>query len=253
MDNENIYTNIVDLEKEIEKRRNDKELNEKLLKFWHIHKPDFIRDNTCLVLSKPLITPNKELKYFLDIAKEFNFKTLFLEYLKGKFVGVNEEKRHLGKMYFYHGRGKKHGSKLNHVNIIDFTKQEGKRVEDVMTVNGKSVKDFHRQILKNKFPDNNFDIIDISPWFDNTKHLDEYYVFYLSLFIKDFVLFENFIFDDREESKFTKEKFMPSFEKVTKMFGYKPLIIPLLPHENEKSRTWFYYDGDIEEHVRGMI
>lgn len=253
MKNENIYTRLCDIENEIKKRRDDIELKDKLENFWGENKPNFIKADTRLVISKPLITPNIEFKYFIDLAREFDREVSLFEYLNGKFVGINDEKKHLGKMYFYHGKGKKHGNIINKINILDFSSQEGKTLKDVALSNGKKIKDFHREMLENKFPNTQLDIQDISEWFDKTKNIDEYYVFYLSLFLRDFVLFENFIFDDKEESKFTLKRFMPSFEKVEKIFGYKPLIVPLLPHEEEKSKTWFYYDGDVEEYVRRVI
>ena len=73
------------------------------------------------------------------------------------------------------------------------------------------------------------------------------------MFIRDNILFENFLFDEKEESKFTLDKFLPSFKKTIEIFGVKPLIVPLLPHEHEKSDLWFSYDEKVQKIVEGML
>lgn len=241
-------------EMEINRRHGDKELKQKLEEFWGENKPDFLDEaGPRSVLSKVLITPNREFEYFLDISRDIGLKTSFWEYHSGKFVGRNQEKRHLGKLFFYHGLGKNNGHIIDHKNIVDFNTEEGNRISDVKTLNGKSLVEFHHDILKKRFPDEAFRIKDISEWFDKVRNLDEYYVYYLSLFIRDHILFENFLYNEEEESKFTINKFLPSFEKVTKIFGVKPLIVPLLPHEHEKSNLWFSYGECSKKIVEDMI
>ena len=105
---DDIYTSLEEAEIEIKRRHKDTALKKKLDLFWGKNKPDFIcSDGPRSVLSKPLITPNLEFKYFIDISKDINLDTCLWEYENGKFVGKNQEKRHLGKMFFYHGHGKK--------------------------------------------------------------------------------------------------------------------------------------------------
>lgn len=254
MNLDEIYTSLGEAEIEIKRRHKDKKLKKKLDDFWGENTPDFIhKDGPRSVLSKPLVTPNLEFKYFLDITKEIDMDTCFWEYSNGKFVGKNQEKRHLGKMFFYHGHGKKNGSIIDHKCVVDFTKEEGKRICDVNTVCDKNLIDFHHKILKKNYPKEKLKIKDISKWFDKTRYLDAYYLYYLSLFIRDHILFENFFFDDKEESKFTYDKFLPSFKKVTELFGYKPLIVPLLPHEHEKSHFWLSYDEKTKKIVEDML
>jgi hypothetical protein len=254
MNIDDIYTSLSDAEIEIKRRHQDLDLKKKLDSFWAENRPNFIHDDSPRsVFSKSVITPNLELKYFLDVSKDIGIKTYLWEYGNGKFVGKNSEKRHLGKIFFHNGHGKNNGHKIHHLNIVDFNKQEGKIISEVETLHNKKLMHFHREMLKKRFPDEDFRIKDISEWFDKTRHLDHYYVYYLSLFIRDHILFENFLFDEKEESKFTLDKFLPSFEKVTKLFGVKPLIVPLLPHEHEKSHLWFMYDKKVQDHVDGML
>lgn len=254
MNTDDIYTSLKDIQGEIERRQNDTALQERLDVFWGDRKPAFVTGGEPkLVLSKSLITPNLEFRYFLDIAEDIGLERSLWEYTVGKFVGKNQEKRHLGKLHFFHGRGKKNGKKIDHLNVVNFNTEEGKQMRDVMTLNGQTLVDFHHDLLSKRSPAENLKPIDVSEWFDETKKLDLYYVYYLSLFIRDHILFENFLPDDEEESKFTVEKFFPSFEKVTEIFGIKPLIVPLLPIEHEKSSTWFSYDEETQENVKNML
>jgi hypothetical protein len=254
MNREYIYTSIREAKAEIKRRQSDLVLKKKLDDFWGKHKPDFHKENQPrLVLSKSLVTPNREFEYFLDISHDMGLEACLWEYQHGKFVGKNQEKRHLGKLFFHHGLGKHHGHIITHKNIIDFNTEEGKLIKEVNTINNMKLPDFHHEILSKRFPDAKFELRDISDWFNKTRNLDEYYVYYLSLFIRDHILFENFIYNEVEESKFTFDKFIPSFEKVTKMFGVKPLIVPLLPHEHEKSDMWFMYDDKTKKIVEDVV
>jgi hypothetical protein len=249
-----IYSTLEDAVSELDKRKDDKVLEKKLLDFWGENKPYFF-DNEVItaVLSKPIITPNLEFKYFLDVAQEFGLSISLLEYKDGKFVGKNPEKKHLGKLLIYKGHGKKNGNKLEHLSIVNFNKEEGKKLSEVATLTGKNLATFHSDLLKKAFAEFDFKTFDISSWFNRTRYLDAYYLYYLSLFIKDGILFENFVMDQKEESKFTFEKFIPSFEKATEIFGVKPLIVPLLPLEHEKSNLWFSYDEKVEKIIRDML
>ncbi len=254
MNRDDIYTSLGEAEIEIKKRHKDLKLKKKLEDFWGKNLPDFIHDGSPRsVLSKSIMTPNLEFKYFMDISKEIGLDICLWEYHEGKFVGKNQEKRHLGKMFFHHGHGKKNGNIINHKNIVDFS-EEGKKMCDVKTLSGKSLVDFHHEVLEKYFSKEHFNIKDISEWFNKTRTLDLYYLYYLSLFIRDHILFENFFFDgEKEECKFTCDNFMPSFKKVTEIFGYKPLIVPLLPHEHEKSHFWLSYDEKTQKIVEDML
>lgn len=254
MNPNDIYTSLGEAEAEIKKRHNDPALKKRLEDFWGENKPNFICETgPRAVLSKSIITPNKEFKYFLDVSNILNLDKCFFEYHRGKFVGKNQEKRHLGKMFFHHGKGKKNGDKTEHISVVDFNKHEGKKMSEVDTVFDKKMVDFHHELINKSLPNEKFNLTDISEWFDKTRYLDAYYVYYLSLFIRDHILFENFLFDEKEESKFTLDKFLPSFEKVTKIFGVKPIIVPLLPHEHEKNDLWFSYDEDVQKKVKAML
>jgi hypothetical protein len=74
------------------------------------------------------MTPNYELFYFLDLAETVDLDFALLEYSHDKFVAKNPDKYNLGKIIFHNGEGKKGGTKLESVNVVNFNKTEGKMV-----------------------------------------------------------------------------------------------------------------------------
>jgi hypothetical protein len=75
-----------------------------------------------------------------------------------------------------------------------------------------------------------------------------YYRPFLSLFIRDGIMFDNILLND-EEIRFTSQTFLPSFLEISRHFGLKPLIVPLTPHENEESRLWMCYPNQDKKYV----
>src|SRR5687767_6880263 len=89
-----IYTPISLIELELSRRRKDKELVKKVEDFLGDYILPELKSEPKAVLSRALITPNQEFKYFMDIVKEINLEPLGLEY-HDKLVAKNSEKYHL--------------------------------------------------------------------------------------------------------------------------------------------------------------
>lgn len=250
---EEIYTSYGDLDEIIKERKQNKELQKKVDDFLGDHPLRYATDNYKAVLSRTIFTPNLELEYFLDVIKDFNLDPSLLEY-GGKFVAKNIEKYHLCKLFFFEHIGKKGGILYESLKIVDFNKNEGKPMSDIETIGGEKLIDFHHKLLEYKYPTLTQNIIIFSEWFNKTRFLTEYYYFYFfSLFISHGVLFENFLMNDKEESKFIKDNVFLSFKRVEEYFGVKPIIVPLLPFESEKYRTWVSYRSNLEPVAKNIM
>ena len=70
-----------------------------------------------------------------------------LEYTGDKCCSMNEDKHLLGKITFYHGKGKRNGDKVTHPRVIDFYTADGKRFQDIQTVWGEGFVAFHHRLL----------------------------------------------------------------------------------------------------------
>lgn len=178
----------------------------------------------------------------------------FLEYLDGKFVARNFNKYHLCRMFFHNGRGKNGGDKISTLKVVNFNTMEGKKMKHIETVGGENFVDFHHKILKKNVPKIDVGkICDISRWFNKHRKVSKhYYLHYLALFLCHGVLFDNFI-TKNGEGDFTEKKIIPSFKKLEKIFGIKPLVVPLTPIEDESELYWWCYPAKIEKTAKERI
>ena len=242
-----IYTPLTEIKEELQKRRRNKELMQEVKRFfgsWAL--PEMEKDPKA-VLSRTIATPNMELCHFLDLAEEVNLDPLLLEY-PDKFVAKNLDKYHLCKLYFNRKTKNKSTFIADTLKIVDFNANEGRMFTEIDTVWGEKIIDVHHRVLYATFPILKNKVIDFTPWFSQTRHLTKYYyLYFLSLFVCNGVLFENFLTGDKEESSFINEKLLPSFKEVEDIFGVKPLIFPVLPLNLAISTYWYSYPESMEK------
>lgn len=246
-----VYTPIVEILAELEKRKNNRLLAQKVKEFWG-EIPNFLKSENArhAFFSRPIITPNTELKYLLDIIPLFGLSPFFLEY-PSKFVLRNQDKRSLAELCFIKDFDKNPRAKRECLRIVDFKKWEGKNLTDVETIWGENLRSFHRTLLFDEVPEVVNNIVDFSEWFNIARQENGfYYLKFLSLFIRNGVLFENFLGNDADENSFFQEKVAPSFKKATEIFGVKPLIFPLLPIRDEKNAVWLAYSQTTKNKIK---
>lgn len=249
----NIYTPLLEAKKELERRRGDKKLLKKVFDFLGKHPLQEVGEETFAFQSKSIFSPNRELKNFLDLSSSVGLKPMLLEY-NGKFVARNFEKYLLCKMYFNSGVNKKGETICVSKRIIDFNKEEGNNMGIISTISGSKLKDLHHELLFREYPDIKNNLRDLNDWFDKSVEMDEQiYTYFLSLFLVNGILFENYLPDDAEEKYFIKNKLIPGIKRVEKIFGVKPLIVPSLPFEGEDLREWYSYDNQTFNHFNDII
>jgi len=244
-----IYTQFPQIKEEVERRWNDQNLKKRVEEFFGSNMLDVFSSRPRAVLSRSIGTPNKELGYFLDLAKELGLEPLILEY-PDKFVAKNLDKYHLCRMFFTKVSKKGVMTPVATLKIIDFNEDEGKNLRDIKTTWGENIIEFHHKLLHSHYPEVENKILDFSEWFNKTRYIsNHYYLYFLALFIRNGVLFDNFLIEDKEEGMFINSKFLPSLEEAERIFGMKPLIFPLLPFENEQFTQWLSYP----EQVKNML
>lgn len=241
-----IYTPFSQIKFELEKRRKDKDLMKKVEIFFGSNMPNFMGKYPHAVLSRSIATPNVELSYFLELSKELALDPLILEF-PDKLVAKNLSKYYLCKLFFFRKNKKGNSIVVDTKNIINFNKDEGKELGKITTIYGDKLIDMHHKILLSKFPELKNKFIDFSDWFSKTRYISKYYyLYFLSLFVCHGVLFENFLFEDKEEANFIKDKFLPSFKQIESLFGVKPLIYPLLPFKQATNTYWHSYPEELK-------
>jgi hypothetical protein len=201
-------------------------------------------------ISRPVTTPNFEMHTFLMQAEMIGLDPVSIEY-PGKLVARNADKYHACMMYFRKGNKRLHSHQVDKMKVADISKYEGKNMSTTPTIFDEMLPDFHRKLFLKEFPTLADSIVDYTEWFNKgRKSTEHYYLYHLALFLCHGILFDNFFFTDEVERDFIIEKILPSFEKITEMFGVRPLIVPILPLDSERSHEWLYYPDRTREHIR---
>jgi len=248
-----VYTPLNEAMEELKRRREDKKLGETISELLHGDIPSILEGPSIkAVLFRQLVTPNYEVRRFFHLVEGLNgLEPLFWEYYEDKFTSNNEWKHSLGKMKFFVRVGKKKEGRTEHVTIVDFAKYDGKKISQVKTLWGQSLVRFHHEFFENVYQPWSDFFFDSSEWFwRNGVSADKYYTPFFRLFVRDAILFENFMLDVKELS-FTKDIFLPAFIQVFRETGHKPLVVALEPTEIEEDVFWLCHPSKSKSFVEG--
>lgn len=232
-----IYTPIEQAKKEIWRRWNDKKLRERVEKFSENVPKVFLKEPR-VALFRNIATPDYEFQRTLHIARELKLKPIYLEYLRDKFCTRSLDKLYLGKMFFFHCRDKNNNCVISKRKIFDLKKEDGNNFEDITTVTGENLINFHHNLFKPLFPE--IEVYDMSDWIKSKgKGAVENYKYFLSLFICHGILVEAFNIYSSEEQKFLNDIVLPSIDILEKTLGVKPMIVRLFTNHEERDRFWY--------------
>ncbi len=251
-----IYTPIGEVYYEFATRDNNPELEESIKKYLNNDIPEQFSKKRSVIL-RHIITPSYEISRFFHLTDllEDQFTPLFAEFPDDILVPSNVEKKALGKISFYQGVDRNGFSIFDRMQLIDFESSNGKKFSEIKTLHGDLLVDFHHKLFKYAHSTVTDDFIfNISSWYySHGPSAVSFYSHILCLFVKHGVLFENYMFNDASERKFIKEIFLPSFIKVMKITGKKPIIIPLEPTDMEDEKFWFSYPSKFKEWITSNL
>jgi len=236
---------------ELTQRRRDLFLKREVLNNLTPHGRIFVKKLTriCGVVFRQVASPTNDVERFLTMTSHLGLHPIILEYYGDKFVSAgNMYKRSLGKMPIYNHTGTDGRDIVHYKTIVDFNSYVGKPLSSVMCRNGASLIEFHHSLLQKM---TRFDVsgqcIDATEWFQSAGvRASNYYEQFLSLFIRDAILFEYFT-PTKAERKFVQEVFIPSYKKVEARYNLKPLIIELVPKNKAGRLFWDSYPTEIKE------
>jgi hypothetical protein len=252
-----ILTPLPDALKELERRRLDPKLTEAVRTYLHDDIPEYCRDEPVLYLARHIATPNFETKRFVHLTAETGIKTVLGQDTKDIFVPQNPLKYALGKMPIHMGTSKKDGKtfeRFQNIPVIDFNTSNGKPFNQIKTLWGEPLPTFHARLcewyLQKPIP-----IVDDADWIgrNGRGNLLEHYKRFLALFIRDGILFEDYIAEDKDERQFILKVLRPAFSFIEKKFGVRPLIANLATTSAESGTFWYSYPSEVkkvlEEHL----
>jgi hypothetical protein len=229
-----VYTPWREAFVEIERRRTDARLQAYIETILKHGIPESMVGKKSIVLFRHIATPNYEVNRFIACADTFtDFEPQILEYTEDLFNDRNQWKYFLGKLRFQRGMGKNGERIFENVNIINFNESNNKKISSVVTHWGQSLVDFHHEMFKARFKDFTHVPSDISHWLHKYGMSSrEYYKPFLTMFLRDGILFDNIRLDVKER-KFTETIILPLMCEIEEESGYKPLIVTLAPTKLE--------------------
>lgn len=250
-----IYTTWEDALAELDRRQADPELKEKARALMPQGIPPTLDGKKNLVLFRHIATPNYEVSRFLVGADALADQAdpIILEYTKDKFTNRNDWKFSLGKLAFHKGHSKTNEILIENKVIIDVNESNFKPIHSIETHWGQNLVEFHHDLFESTYPMFKDAKFDLSDWLHAVgPTAKDYYTAFLALFVRDGILFENFMVDGKEES-FTKDVILPAIFAIEKATGVRPLIVPLEPTHIEGDRFWLSYPSRLKEFLEGKL
>lgn len=244
-----VYTTWDAALEELERRQHDPELAQVAHGLIPNGVPGVLEGKKSLVLFRHVATPNYEVARFLAGADALSDRAdpFILEYTKDKFTNRNEWKFSLGKLAFHKGHSKTNDILLENKVIVDVNDSNFKPLREISTHWGQNLIEFHHELFEVMYPMFKDSKYDLSEWLHELgPTAKDYYVPFLSLFVRDGILFENFMVDGKEEG-FTKEVILPALLAVEEATGKRPLIVPLEPTHIEGDKFWLSYPFKLKE------
>ncbi len=243
-----LYTSLDEALAQLHQRRLDEKLCAKVFDFHSQCRPTFLQSEPWAFFGRYILTPNREFEQFLEVVKSSRLSPFCTETADDIFCRINADKRRLCRPVF-----ETKPDVFRGLHIMDNSSpMAGSRLKELRLKNGMSMPMFHRALMDYAFPEFGSNIIDYSTWFSAARRKDTY-LHYLSLFICDGILFENFLADDVEELRFTRERVTPSFASAIELFGVRPLIVSLLPRETEGDDYWRSHSGELYAHAVDLL
>lgn len=248
-----IFTNQRAALAELMERRKDLKLKRAVLKNLHPAGRVFLERFTrpTAVLFRQVAAPTHEILRFLTIAKHMGMQTLILEYYGDKFVSAgNLYKRSLGKMPIYHQTASDGRDIVHYRTVVDFNSYVGKPLSSVICKDGTPLIEFHHKLLtKITKLDTSKNCADATEWFrDSGGSAHAYYEQFLTLFVRDAILFE-FVLPTNSEEEFARTVINPAFEGIEKTYGLRPLIVELVPKSKATRIYWDSYPKEVEQYI----
>lgn len=253
--NQVVYTPLSEALRLLEERRKDPVLMAKVEELLKGDIPEVLREtHKNGVHFRQIATPNHDVHWFTELTKDHGLKSVFFEYYDDKFTSNNSFKHSLGQLRIHSKLNKKGEHIEEKVTILDFAKQDGKKIKDIHTLWLEPLTEFHKKLFDAcGYPKDNLFFYDASNWLhSNGGDAKNYYTNFMLLFICNGILFENFLISKDSEGDFTKNILLPAFEQAMNLTGVKPLIVPIPPMDNEDDVHWTSYDKKIKPLLKSL-
>lgn len=253
---EYLYTPLQAALAESEKRAENKDLQEYLTKHLPHGIPEVLNsDHKNIVIFRHIASPNYETCRFLSIADGLDrtHRAHIFQYTKDKFNDRNQGKYYLSKLRLHKGYDKNRAEIFEKIGLIDFVQNANVPIHEVKTKWGEGLVDLHHAMFDERFPMFSKSKHDVSDWLHKYgQTAREYYKPFLLLFMRNGILFDNFLTNEAERT-FTEMMILPLINEIESESGYKPLIVSLDPSELEEELFWLSYPAEVKRHFQDKL
>lgn len=235
------YTSANDAKIEIKKRQQDEKLKKKVGEFLNGDIPVQFEREPRAVMFRQICIPDSETARFIKHAHFLELKPFVFEYYDDKFTTVNPDKLRWGRIDVFEKMNKNNEPIIKATHIMDYHKNDGKKIKELYTIWGQNVIDFFHESFSYLQVDKP-EMQDMSIWLKNNgSKSDKYYKNFFSLFVTHGVYLENFVLDGGDVEPFFQEIAYPAFSFVQEKFGIKPLIVQVFSQEEiERCDQWYF-------------
>jgi len=233
-----LYTPLSEAIQELNRRRRIPDLCRLVESFQSEHPANFLLDKPTAILARSIHSADHEMVRFESMIRGTELTPHLLEIPGDLFTSVNHDKYRRGKLCF------DFETKVRSLRVMEFN-CEGKIISTIPDVTGRSLVDYHRALLNDRHPALSMHTQDVSDWFLSAGKISPYYLHFLSLSIKNGIVFENFLPHEPEEMAFFRERVLPSFLEATRIFGVRPLIVRLFSDAEETTDKIWHYPGSL--------
>lgn len=234
---------------EIYSRQNNTNLKIKINEFLNGDIPDHFQNGPIFYLSRHIASPNFEALRFIELCQAYpDIKMVIGQDKNDKFVSKNSMKRALGKIPVVKGIAHNQDEIIEFVTIVDFDKVQGLKLKDIKTKFGTNLVAYHNELFSFVLQ-KAVTIIDDSEWIDNNNrgNLVEHYKKMFVLLLVHGIMIESY---ETRDKQFIKDILIPAFQYVERTFGYKPLVVNLVPPEMSDLHNWNGYPASLYPHVK---
>lgn len=245
-----VYWQLQEARQEVWQRWHDNSLRARVCRYVG-ELPHCFRLEPRAVLFRNIASPHAEYCHFAEQASLAGVKPLAVEYLNDRFSTRNPDKINLAKLPIYLGANKHGQPMVSYSKVIDLKAADNRRFVEIDTLWGGNLVDFHHGLLTRNLPD--LEVFDISGWqhFSGNRAA-EYYKYFLSLFVCNGILFENFVTNDQEQL-FFDTVVAPAIAEIESVFGVAPLIVKAVTDSNPSDVYWSSYPKQIATEIQETL
>lgn len=237
---QDFYMSLDEARSELHRRWNDAGLRNAVESALGQHFMEAFRSRPRAILHRQMISPENGFMLFNYCAAYLGAAPLVTEYLGDRFTSVNDEKMGLGRPRLTIGADK------FQLRLFDIKQWENRPLGEIVLVTGETLAGFHHGLFDRLAL--RVEILDQTAWYRAIGKPADYYYPLFAHAVAHGVMFETFVTDEatnkgqrKTEHWFTDEVVRPNFERVTRDFGLRPMIVRSFPDDQTDDEDFYWW------------